>query len=323
MQAVKLTRCLPLTIPLLLTACVTAPEQSAQSDNDGLRYLAQGVESFANDRYVVAAERFNDALAYFRSIDHPSGTIDSHINLIETALRVGHFPAAEQHLDRARQIATAEGLDHYQSRLDLLAAKRIADQGELTQAIAFLTPHVDNERLSSSERIAIVTLRTDLAIQADANDANDWLTRLAKMLDAKTAPANATARLSRLRGDYALAHADLASAERHYRAALRQFRATETRPDIATTLEHWAELAVKQQDHADARDRLRRALYIRLWLLNRPAIASDLQALLNITTQLDRQDETQTARAFLEQLQHGKTLDWDQLRRGLLLFLGE
>ena len=51
-----------------------------------------------------------------------------------------------------------------------------------------------------------------------------------------------------------------------YASALSQYQAAYYRPGIAATHEEWADLLLAQQDWAGARDHLRRALSVRLWM---------------------------------------------------------
>ena len=301
-----------------LTGCVTSPASSPAPTHPGQRQLTQGVELFAEDNYPLAAERFQQAVDYFRSVDDPAGIVDSRINLLETALRVGNLAAARRQLEQARQIANRADLQPRLQRLSLLAARLLAADNQAAMASTQLDELLEQPSLDTELQLSALAWRAELAIRSAPAQAEPWLVRYAEAIDrAKDPAATHKARVARLRADQARALNAGAMADQAYRRALTGFRQAHYRPGLATTLQNWAALALTQGKHTQARNRVQRALYIRLWMLDRPGAIAAFQTWAAIETGAGAPKQAAAARAWARHLEQTDQIDWGTVKQAL------
>ncbi len=280
---------------LLLSACSGISDQRPEPLRDSEYFLEHGVSAFENSDYVAASDFLRKALAHYRSIDNTAGILLSRINLAETALAAGNFDAAAENIEAAEKISHHGPFTEYLPRLTLLRAQVTWREQQTEEAIRLLQallPTFDEEQNSKTKPtlllLGAVTLRTDIAFMQSAqsssnNDAELWLRRLSRMLPAT--PDNSQlhyARLLRFEAQQAYRNNDSKAALEKLELALFYYREAASRPAIAATLTEIGELLVKEQQWDAAEERLQRALYIRLWILDRIGARKVMRALQSL-----------------------------------------
>ncbi len=274
------SRALILLLLPILSACSgisdTRPEPLRKSEY----FLEHGVSAFENSDYVAATDFLHKALSHYRSIDNTMGILLSHINLAETALAAGNFPAAESNLSAAEKISRVSGYANFQSRLNLLRSQvhwRKHDKEKSLALLQGLLPTFDEEQRSSRKpdliMLGAVTLRTDIAFSRDdetKQEARLWLRRLSLMLPS-TEDNTQLHQARLLRFEAQLAYYDNAPEEalEKLEQTLQLYRQAAARPAIAATLTESGLLLMKMQRWHEAEEKLQRALYIRLWIMDR------------------------------------------------------
>lgn len=282
---------LPFTLALLLlSACSgisdTRPELIRKSEY----YLEHGVSAYENSDYVAATDFLRKALAHYRSIDNTEGILLSHINLAETALAAGNFAAAEENIDAAEKISQLSNYREFNPRLQLMRAQvywRQHDASNALQQLASLLPPFDEEQRSEKRpdllMLGAVTLRTDIAFSRE-NDAHAeaklWSHRLSLMLPQTEGNTQLhKARLLRFEAQLAYYEGDPKDALETLEEALQLYRDSAARPAIAATLTERGDMLIKLERWQEAEDELQRALYIRLWIMDRSGSQELLQKL--------------------------------------------
>jgi tetratricopeptide (TPR) repeat protein len=294
----------------MLSACSTISDERPEPIRKSEYYLEHGVSAFTDSDYIAATDFFNKALAHYRSIDDTTGILLSQINLAETALASGNFTASEQHIRMAESVVQREDLDEYRPRLTLLHAQmhwRTEQQQEALQLLHILLPQFDENDLSKTKPdlllIGATTLRTDIAfahIAENKIEAYRWLRRLSLMLQsAKDATPQHKARLLRFEAHLAFLDGTNDSAFLKLEQALQHYRHTASRPAIAATLTEIGQLLMNMEQWHKAEESLQRALYIRLWMMDRRGAKQVMQMLLTIYHEMG--DEVR-AQQMLEEL---------------------
>lgn len=297
----------------LLPACSgisdTRPEPLRKSEY----FLEHGVSAFENSDYVAATDFLHKALSHYRSIDNTTGILLSHINLAETALAAGNFPAAEDNISAAEKISSSGGYQDFQPRLTLLRAQvhwRRHDADKSLSLLQGLLPSFNDEQRSSSKpnliMLGAVTLRTDIAFSRDdeaKQEARLWLRRLSLMLPS-TEDKTQLHHARLLRFEAQLAYYDNAPQEALARLeqTLQLYREAAARPAIAATLTESALLLIKMQRWQEAEERLQRALYIRLWIMDRIGSTELLEQLQQVYQQLGDDERYRQAKEQVERI---------------------
>jgi tetratricopeptide (TPR) repeat protein len=301
-----------LLLLLLLSGCSTVSDERPEPIRKSEYYLEHGVNAFSNSDYVAATDFFSKALANYRSIDDTTGILLSYINLAETALASGNFPAALQNIEAAEKSARSEPYRAYQPRLVLLRAQTHWRAREKEKSLALLErllPSFDSEDRSQEKPTLLLlgatTLRTDIAFARDDDDKQEarlWLRRLSLMLPATSGRTEAhQARLLRFEAHLAAHEDDAQNALNKFEQALQLYREDAARPAIAATLTESGKLLMKLERWEEAEEKLQRALYIRLWIMDRPGATELLEQLQTVYHQLGdeeryQQIKTETAR---------------------------
>jgi tetratricopeptide (TPR) repeat protein len=291
-------------ILLLLSGCSTVSDERPEPIRKSEYYLEHGVNAFSNSDYVAATDFFSKALANYRSIDDTTGILLSRINLAETALASGNFPAALQNIEAAEMSANAEPYIAYQPRLTLLRAQTHWRAREKEKALALLErllPSFDSEDRSQEKPTLLLlgatTLRTDIAFALDDNNKQEarlWLRRLSLMLPATSGRTAAhQARLLRFEARLAAYEHDYQHALNNFEQALQLYREGAARPAIAATLTESGKLLMTLERWKEAEEKLQRALYIRLWIMDRPGAAELLEQLQTVYRQLGDEERYQ------------------------------
>ncbi len=294
------TTLLPLS--LLLSACGSVSDPRPEPIRQSEYYLEHGVTAFSESDFVAASDFFHKALAHYSSLDNPTGILQSRINLAETALAVGNFDAALESIEAASRIAAAPRHQEYLPRLTLLRAQVHWRKQEREQALALLQgllPEFDDKQRSREQveliDIGAATLRTDIAFaRQDDNmaEARLWLKRLSEMLRAseEQTPLH-QARMLRFEAQLAIHEKAPQQATEKLEQALELYRAAAARPAIAATLTEVARLAMSQGQWQQAEQRLQRALYIRLWILDRSGALETIELLQRVYRQLGNKEK--------------------------------
>lgn len=265
---------------LLLSGCSSVSDNRPDSVRKSEYYLEHGVDAYANSDYVTATDFFLKALAHYRSIDDTQGTLLALINLAETAMMTGNAEAVLRYLDEAQTVSRRMQPPRYLSRLQLMRAQlywREHDRQRVLSLLEPLLPAFDgkNEPLSRPSRLDLTALilRTDIAFDeydTDPAEARRWLLRLENALrqNSDSTPMH-DARLSRFHAQLAYHDNKPEQALKLLEDALAHYRQAAVRPAIAATLSEMARIHMKMGDWEPAQAKLQRALYVRLWILDR------------------------------------------------------
>lgn len=306
-------RYLSLLLTLLLGACSTVSDQRPEPIRKSEYYLEHGVSAYSDSDYVAASDFFSKALAHYRSIDDTTGILLSRINLAETALASGNFSAALKNIEAAERTASSEEYREYQPRLTLLRAQTHWRSHEKEKALALLEsllPPFDSENRSQKKSslllLGATTLRTDIAFARDDDEMQEaslWLRRLSLMLPTTEGRTELHhARLLRFEAQLAAYEHDPQEALNKFEQALQLYREGAARPAIAATLTESGKLLMAMGRWEEAEEVLQRALYIRLWIMDRRGSTELLEQLQVIYQQLGDEEHYQQIKKEAEKL---------------------
>ncbi len=303
-----------------LAGCVSAPDPRPLVYREGDRLLEQGVEAFADSNYPGAAALFRKALVRFQGVDDSAGVLRARMNLAEVAMALGRLDAVRDELRAARALLERSRADTYARRLRLLEAGLATREGDRRGAEKLLAPLLPGGGGEAPDvppdRIALAALadRTRLAFEEDQASAEAWTTRLAHAIEKSGEAPLLRARLARFQAELARRQSHYGAADALLYSAHALYAAAAYRPGIAATLVEWAALAEEQGEREIARDRLKRALAIRLWILDRDGSLAVLEKLRTLNAALGADDRAQAAAQWMDRLRHRKLEQWPQLR---------
>lgn len=294
---------LPLILlPILLSlgACSGVSDDRPEPTRKSEYFLEHGVSAFKDSDFVSATNFLDKALAHYRSIDDTTGVLLTHINLAETALAAGNFDAALKNINAAEKISNMNEQLDYQQRLTLLRAQvhwRKQQTDESLKLLQGILPTFDNEQHSENPTnlfaLGATTLRTDIAFASDdenMQEARLWLHRLTIMLpDTKGHTELHQARLLRFESKIAFHDNSPQEALDKLEQALKLYRDAAARPALAATLAESGQLFMQMQRWQQAEDRFQRALYIRLWIMDRIGSAELLKQLKTVYRKLGKE----------------------------------
>lgn len=252
-----------LILTLALTAgCGSVPKQPPATVKNSSASMTNAMLAYNDNRYVEARTFFGRALMEYRSVDDLTGQGDALVDLADSSLQQGDVPAARDYLAQAQSLVAQHQLAALTPRLALLAAYADLQSGDDQSAATRLDALLADAATTADIHTAALFARTQAAFDLKAADSAQWLAKLGTAVGGDKDPL-AQARLARLQ---ALAAADTAKAVALYADALSRYQAAYYRPGIAASHEEWADLLLSQKDWPGARDHLRRALNVRLWM---------------------------------------------------------
>lgn len=308
----------------LVAACSSVSDTRPELIRKSERYLEQGVEAYSNSDYVAATDYFTRALAHYRSIDDLNGVLFSHINLAETAMAAGSYDAVRQQLSDADHIIRTLGTSEHEPRLALLWAQSYWHEGRKEKALGTLSPLLPRfpeegqaQQGRDSLELTALMLRTAIAFAAleeDGENAQQWLRRLENAVaHSRDVTALHRARLYRFQAQWSMHQGELVLTEELFQQALDIYRPAAARPAIAATLSESARLAMLMQRWELAEDRLLRALFIRVWILDRIGSAEILELLSEVYRAREQQHAAEEAVEWTRHIREDKAMDWRDL----------
>lgn len=313
---------------LLLAGCSSISDTRPEVIRKGEYYLEHGVTAYGNSDYITAADFFSKALAQYRSIDDSHGILLGRINLAETAMATGNTQAVLIQLDKAEEVAQRMNPPRYLDRLKLLRAQVYWREGKSGQVMPLIEPLIpafnsknEPEARPSLITLTALTLRTDIAfanIDKDQESARLWLTRLQNSLhkNGDATPLH-NARLNRFEAQLAYRDGKQQLALHMLDEALKEYRKAAVRPAIAATLTETARLYMSLKQWDNAEERLKRALYIRVWIMDRVGSREALYLLAAIYDETGRSDKAQLSRRYAQSIAIDKST-WSRLSEELL-----
>jgi hypothetical protein len=264
---------------LLVTACGSRPVQTPAAVTDTRSFMAKAMQAYDDNRYAEARSFFGRALMEYRSVDDLQGQAQTLIDLADSALLQGDVPAARDYLAEVRALAARPALSALAPRVTLLSTYADLQSADPGSAATALDGLLNDGTTPADIRRAALFARTQAAYDLKAQDAAQWLAKLDQAEGGDADPL-AAARLARLK---ARAEGDPAKAVALYADALKRYQLAYYRPGIAAAHEEWGGLLLAHQDWSGARDHLRRALQVRLWMVD----AADSERILAALEQAD------------------------------------
>lgn len=251
-------------LALALGACGSHPPAESAAVIEPREALLTGMQSYDDQRYLVATQQFVKAGQLFQSLDDSRGEVMARVNLADCELILGEVKTALEQLAQAQRLVDRDALAEFQGRLALLHAQALRESGAAPEARAALDA-VLNGTAEPAVRQAALLERARIELEIGA-DGERWLEQARA-----TAPATPLLRasLERLESLAARRGGDRAGADEHLRRALELFRGDHYRPGIAAMHEELGASAAQAGARAAARDHYERALAIREWLGDR------------------------------------------------------
>ena len=281
----------------LLSGCFARKDTCPEIIRTSERLMERGVDAHASGDYVNAIEHFTLALARYRSIDHRQGMLFSHLNLAETTLASNRLDAAVRHIDEADVLSLE--LSHHDiiQRVALLKARQYWSQQQSCKALLQLEgllPTFDardhSESMPDKLQLAALSLRTDIAfasLQENPEEAELWLQRLQQAIQmAQPVDPRHYARQQRFEARLAAWKNQPDLALSLLDEALATYRRKALRPAIAATLVEAAQINWMSHSLDHAEQLLQRALFIRVWMMDRNNAREILEMLSELYKQM-------------------------------------
>lgn len=289
---------------LLLSACGSRPAPQPATVSNSRDAMTLGMQAYMDDRYLEARNEFERALVEYRSVDNAEGQLDALVDLANSALGQGEYQSARTYLTSADTLLAKGKFSVIAAHVSLLHAYADMQAGDNHAALTRLDTLLNTSGIPDDVMQSALFARTQVAFDLNAGDSAQWLARLGSSLG-KHANALADARYQRLQALDARKQGDVQKAAVLYENALQGYRGVYYRPGIAATLEELADMSAAGKQWGHARDRLRRALDIRLWLYDRNHAAKDLEKLAEADTGLGNAAAARQDRTLAGYLMHG------------------
>lgn len=299
----------PVFITVLVSACASAPDNNPpELLSDANTLINDGVTQYNRANFTKANKLFEQAMYLYRSIDNPRGTASSYIDLAKSALGQNHIASAERWIQKAQTIVTFEHLTNLQNHITIIDSSIAIEKSDFVRAKNLLAPLLKPGGSTDADtRLAAMQNRTRIAF-AENNNAVEWTERYAKLV--KSSQAHAEARLARFR---AALSTDITEQDKYYQQALDINRKLAWRPGLAATLSEWAEQDIKAHNYAAAKNRLERALLIRLDLRDNHDTIAVLMQLKAVYAELAQTAKQQRAVYWMHQLGKDHFDNWDEV----------
>lgn len=294
-------------LALLLTACGSRPTRQPAVVMDSENDMALGMRAYQDTDYTQACNYFARALAQYRSVDARADELNALIDLADSALGQGEYVAARDYLGQADKIIINGNFAALGSHIALLTAYADMQAGDTQPAAAQLDALLNDPTTPADIRQAALFARTQIAFDLKSADATAWLDKLGAALG-KNPDALNNARYQRLQATAAWANDNTQKAASLYAKALNAYRAVYYRPGIAATLEEWADLSMLQKDWNAAKNRLQRALDVRLSMYDRTHSIRDLDNLMQTDIALGDTTAAQQSSQLADYLKNGGDL---------------
>jgi tetratricopeptide (TPR) repeat protein len=270
-----------LFLVLLAAGCGSRPVQVPPAVSQTRTDMSNAMVAYSDSRYAEARNFFGRALMQYRSVDDLNGEAEVLIDMADCALLQGDVPAARDYLAEARALVTDhKPLATLAPRVTLLDAYADLQTPDPAGAASKLDSLLNDATTPVDVHGAALFARTQAAFDLKADDAGQWLAKLSQMVGNSKDDLTG-ARLERLQ---AKAETDPAKAEALYADALSRYQTAYYRPGIAAAHEEWGGLLLSHSDWSGARDHLRRALQVRLWMYD----SSDSLRVLDELAQADQ-----------------------------------
>ncbi|HLW73638.1 MAG TPA: tetratricopeptide repeat protein [Gammaproteobacteria bacterium] len=274
-------RTVPLFLALAAAGCGSRPVQVPATVTQTGTYMSNAMLAYSDNRYVEARTFFGRALMQYRSLDDLNGEAETLIDMADCALLQGDVPAARDYLAEAHSLVTDhKPLAALASRVTLLDAYADLQTPDPAAAAAKLDGLLNDATTPADVHSAALFARTQAAFDLKADDTGQWLAKLNQAVGQAKDDLTA-ARLERLQ---AKAETEPTKAEALYADALAHYQTAYYRPGIAAAHEEWGGLLLSHADWSGARDHLRRALQVRLWMYD----SSDSLRMLDELAQADQ-----------------------------------
>lgn len=279
-----------------LAACGSKPVLPPATVANSQSFMASGMQAYQDNRYAEARNFFGRAFMEYRSIDDQEHEAHALTDLADAALQQGDVTAARENLKQAHAILDAHPVAGLAARLTLLEAYADLQSQDPVAAAAALDGLLNDAATPADVRRAALFARTQAAYDAKSGDAAQWL--------AKLGSAQGELEQARLERLQALG-TDPAQAASLYADALKRYQAAYYRPGIAATHEEWGDLLLSQQQWKDARDHLKRALDVRLWMYDVSHSIRILDGLQKADTSLGDADAAKQDQQWSDYLKNG------------------
>lgn len=305
-----------LVVSMLAGCASTPPPLRPEPLVLGERLINQGVDAFNGGNYISAISLFQQSLAHYRSIDHMGGIIDTLINLADTHSALAEYDEVESLLSKIERVGNGSITNQQQQRITLLSAANALSRSNYSQAESLIQPLLplpqSTSPFSRHHLSTLIQLARAKIGQQRYFDAKEVLKRIRSQ---ESLQENFLARLLRLEAEIAIAEGDLETADADLQSALELYRQLAFRPGIAATLQMWADVALQQQKIDLARDRLGRALYIHLWIMDRNGSHTDLSRLCAVHRLREDSDKEGHCQSWQEKLKTTKAVNWTELQQ--------
>ena len=308
----------------VLTGCVRPPDQRPEVVIRGERQLQLGVRAYNNNDYRTAATLFTKAIELYQSIDDREGIIRGYINLMETALAVGNFQSAEQHLQALYTINNEPEFSAYRKRVEMLKVKLDFAQGDYQEALASLLPLIpefdpEGELKEKPDQSGInaIASRARIAFKQSTEEAVLWSGRYESAIKSVGGdlPYN-LGLLNSFKAELARRNGDYKRTQELLNRALSEYKLAGLRRGVALTLKSLANLEMEREQWLDAESYLQRALKVSTWMLDRSTTAEILNDLALVNDKLGREQLSEEYRLWHQKCTKNSFDEWEMLRSG-------
>jgi tetratricopeptide (TPR) repeat protein len=270
-----------LSFSILFAGCTGNAQRPPEPLQSAAEFEQRGIEMYAAGDYAGAIRHFERAFEYYGRIDRREPMSRNRVYTAQSALLINNLPLAESALADLEELASHSDGQYQRYRLWLLQSEYLIRAQHPAQAIAPLERILAANAAPPEIVAAALVNRARIAVAAGAEDQNQWLRRAQSSADSGL---NRN-RLLRLRASILSRAGDHAAAEKLLQQALENYRQYLFQPGIAATLGELGQLMQARNSPDEARFFLRRALTLRLDLVDIPSAIELARRLQAIETQ--------------------------------------